>query len=54
MGRDWLTSFEVTLGEVNHQEDTDHPQVLQEMLDKYSEDFDGDLGCMKGLKCPYK
>ena len=43
MGRDWLTSFEVTLGEVNHLEDTDHPWALQEMLDKYSEVFDGDL-----------
>ena len=34
MGRDWLAKFEVTLGEVNHLEESTQPQALQVILDK--------------------
>ena len=48
MGRDWLGKFKVTLGEVNHVEETTQP--LQEVLDKHADVFNGDLGCMKGIE----
>ena len=47
MGRDWLAKFEVTLGEVNHLEETTQPQALQV---KDPEVFDGNLGCLRDVQ----
>ena len=47
MGRDWLSHFDTfSLCEVNHV--TTKP--LQDILDKHSDVFDKDLGCMKGVE----
>ncbi len=46
MGRDWLSHFDIIcLCEVNHV-----TKPLQDILDKYSDVFDKDLGCMKGVE----
>ena len=46
MGRDWLSHFNIiSLCEVNHV-----TKLLQDMLDKHSDVFDKDLGCMKGVE----
>ena len=46
MGRDWLPHFNIiSLCEVNHV-----TKPLQDMLDKHSDVFHKDLGCMKGVE----
>ena len=45
MGRDWLSKFEVNLGDINVVESV---SPLKEVLDKYTEVFSGEIGCLKG------
>ena len=50
MGRDWLSHFNIiSWCEVNHV-----TKPLQGMLDKHSDVFDKDLGCMKGVEEPWR
>ena len=46
MGRDWLSQFQINLNEVNLVEPN---SPLGEVLDKYSEVFKDELGCVKDL-----
>jgi len=45
MGRDWLSQFEVNLGDIRVVEPSNQ---LQEVLDKFADVFSGELGCLKG------
>ena len=46
MGRDWLGHFEVNLKSINVVE---HHSQLEAILDKHSEVFRDELGCLKGM-----
>ena len=48
LGRDWVNSFKVNPGKVNHIEENTQP--LQNVLDKHAEVFDGTLGCLKDVE----
>jgi hypothetical protein len=49
LGRDWLTTFEITLnGQVLHCVQLSQP--LKEVLDKHTAVFADDLGCLQGQK----